>query len=205
MLSVLPASASLPAASMVTTTSAPLTEPTALSAIPAPSALACSREAATRSNAPTLWPALTRLAAIGPPILPRPMNAIVAILVPPLEPVSVSLLLLTEHQFVGADLGEVWRNHRRCHVLDFRWRPFRIAVLVDDSRPHALAKIVASEHFQGGTILPHQAFLQRGRVTRQPQQLQRHHHAARRFLRQRLQGRLRQLRTVALEAIDDIL
>jgi hypothetical protein len=26
-----------------------------------------------------LWPALTRLAAIGPPILPRPMNAMLAI------------------------------------------------------------------------------------------------------------------------------
>ncbi len=33
----------------------------------------------TRSNAVTLWPALTRLAAIGPPMLPRPMNAIFAI------------------------------------------------------------------------------------------------------------------------------
>jgi hypothetical protein len=29
-----------------------------------------------------LWPALTRLAAIGPPILPRPINAMLAMLIP---------------------------------------------------------------------------------------------------------------------------
>src|SRR5436190_432534 len=50
----------------------------ALSPIAAPSAFAWSRDAATRSNAVTLWPALTRLATIGPPILPRPMNAMFA-------------------------------------------------------------------------------------------------------------------------------
>jgi len=68
----------LPAGSMVITTSAPCTAATELSATPAPSALACARDASTRSNAVTWWPALTRLAAIGPPILPRPMNAMFA-------------------------------------------------------------------------------------------------------------------------------
>ena len=68
----------LPAGSMVITTSAPFTAATELSAISAPSALACAREASTRSNAVTVWPPLTRLAAIGPPILPKPMNAMLA-------------------------------------------------------------------------------------------------------------------------------
>src|SRR4051812_40830641 len=129
----------LPAGSMVTTTSAPLTEPTELSAIAAPSALAWSREAATRSNAVTLWPALTRLAAIGPPILPRPMNAILAISNPPRE----FLFRLVEHEFVGADLGEIRRDHLGRNVLNPWRRPFWIAVLVDHGRAHTLAEVVA--------------------------------------------------------------
>src|SRR5882757_1968861 len=169
----------LPAGSMVMTTSAPLTAPTELSAIAAPSAFACLREASTRSNATTLWPALTRLAAIGPPILPRPMNAMLAM--------SISLrraflFRLIEHEFVGADLGEIRRYHRRRHILDPRRRPFWVTVLVDDGRAHAFAKIVAGEHFQRGAILVYQAFLKRGRCPRQPQQFQGHHHAARRLL-----------------------
>ena len=78
-ISVQTDSTCLPAGSIVMTTSAPFTAATALSAIAAPSALAWLREASTRSNAITLWPALTRLAAIGPPMLPRPMNAMLAI------------------------------------------------------------------------------------------------------------------------------
>ncbi len=76
----------LPAGSMVMTTSAPFTAAAALSAIAAPSLFAWLREASTRSKAITLWPALTRLAAIGPPILPRPMNAMFAISIPPRVP-----------------------------------------------------------------------------------------------------------------------
>ena len=78
-ISVQTDSTCLPAGSIVMTTSAPFTAATALSAIAAPSAFDWLREASTRSNATTLWPALTRLAAIGPPILPRPMNAMLAI------------------------------------------------------------------------------------------------------------------------------
>ena len=76
----------LPAGSMVMTVSAPFTAAAALSAMVAPSLLAWFFEASTRSKAMTLWPALTRLAAIGPPILPRPMNAIFAISNPPRVP-----------------------------------------------------------------------------------------------------------------------
>src|SRR5205807_10299874 len=113
----------------------PLTAPTELSAIAAPSAFACLREASTRSNATTLWPALTRLAAIGPPMLPRPMNAIFAISNPPLE---TCLVWSAKSEFVGADLGEIRRDHCRRHVLDQRRRPFWTAVLVDHGSAHAL-------------------------------------------------------------------
>ena len=72
----------LPAGSMVMITSAPFTASVALAATVTPSALACAREASTRSKPVTLWPALTRLAAMGPPILPRPMNAMLVISCP---------------------------------------------------------------------------------------------------------------------------
>src|SRR5882757_10158860 len=157
----------LPAGSMVMTTSAPFTALMLLSAIAAPSLLAWSHEAATRSNAVTLWPALIRLAAIGPPILPSPMNATFAMKNPPL---ATFLFAVRECQFVGADPGEVRREHLRRHVLDSRRRPFRIAVLVDHGGAHALAEIVAGEYLERGAILAHQAFFQRRRRPPQPQQ-----------------------------------
>ena len=66
-----------PAGSMVTTTSAAPAACAALSAIFTPSFAAASRDSATRSTPVTSCPALTRLAAIGPPMLPSPMKAIV--------------------------------------------------------------------------------------------------------------------------------
>src|SRR6476469_7230237 len=160
----------LPAGSIVITTSAPFTAAAALSAIAAPSALAWLREASTKANPVTLSPALTRLAAIGPPMLPRPMNAIFAIVWSP--PLQQFLFGVVEYQFAGADLGKVRRNHFRRHIADGRRRPTRIAVLVDHGRAHALAEIVAGEYFERSAIFPHQALLQRGRRPRQPQQLQ---------------------------------
>ena len=69
----------LPAGSIVMTTSAPfhrgnrtVGEPPAIG----PGLLARVADQIERHH---LWPALTRLAAIGPPILPRPMNAMLAI------------------------------------------------------------------------------------------------------------------------------
>ena len=107
-------------------------------------------------------------------------------------------------QLVGADLGEIRRDHCRRHVFNSRRRPFWIAVLVDHGGAHALAEIVAGEDFQRGAIFPHQAFLQRARGARQPQQFQRHHHAARRLFVQRLQRRLRKFRAIALQRRDDV-
>src|SRR5271156_3704567 len=68
-----------PAGNMVKIASAPSTAALALAAIATPLASAPARCASTRSKPMTAWPALTRLAAIGAPMLPRPMNAIFAI------------------------------------------------------------------------------------------------------------------------------
>src|SRR5271166_4833179 len=60
---------------MVTTVSASRTASRAARAIVTPVAAAAVFAASTRSKPETAWPALTRLAAIGAPMLPRPMNA----------------------------------------------------------------------------------------------------------------------------------
>ena len=67
-----------PAGSMVTTTSAPSTVALALAAIWTPSLADASRDAGTTSKPAIWWPAFTRLAAIGAPILPKPINPMVA-------------------------------------------------------------------------------------------------------------------------------
>src|SRR5580698_2997993 len=60
---------------MVITMSASFTASLTEAAFAAPAAITGSSAAALRSNAVTLSPALTRLRAMGPPILPTPMNA----------------------------------------------------------------------------------------------------------------------------------
>ena len=72
----------LPAGSMVTTTSAAATASRALGAMRTPDAAAAVFAASTRSKPSTEWPALTRLAAIGAPMLPRPRKAIFVICPP---------------------------------------------------------------------------------------------------------------------------
>src|ERR1700727_1573727 len=61
---------------MVTTVSALATASRALAAMATPDAAAAAFAASTRSKPATECPALTRFAAIGAPMLPRPMNAI---------------------------------------------------------------------------------------------------------------------------------
>src|SRR5207253_215923 len=125
----------LPAGSMVITTSASFTESAALAATVTPSALAWSSRPCTRSKPKTLWPALTRLAAIGPPILPSPMNAMCAIVLPPVQEL---LSRFFEHELVLAKVRKIRRQHFRRDVLDCRRRPFRTAVLVDHRGADAL-------------------------------------------------------------------
>ncbi len=64
------------AGSMLTTTSAPWAASKALAATVTPSARTASQAAADKSKAATSWPAFFRLTAIGPPMLPIPINAI---------------------------------------------------------------------------------------------------------------------------------
>src|SRR5580692_2211203 len=67
---------------MVTTVSALATASRALVAMATPDAAAAVFAASTRSKPATEWPALTRFAAIGAPMLPRPMKAIFDIFPP---------------------------------------------------------------------------------------------------------------------------
>ena len=67
-----------PAGSMEMTISAFSTQLLALATICTPSRADVSREAGTTSKPRTCSPPLTRLAAMGPPMFPRPMNPIFA-------------------------------------------------------------------------------------------------------------------------------
>ena len=68
-----------PLGSEVITTSASATASAPVSKTLAPLSSAAAFNAGTGSNPRTVCPAATRLAAIGPPMLPSPRNAIVAI------------------------------------------------------------------------------------------------------------------------------
>ncbi len=65
---------------MVMTTSAPAAAAAAEGATATPAARAATSAAALRSKPRTAWPALTRLAAMGAPMLPSPMNAMAAMM-----------------------------------------------------------------------------------------------------------------------------
>src|SRR6476646_2097087 len=69
---------------MVITTSASATASAPLSNTLAPFSAAARAAAATGSNPRTACPAATRLAAMGPPMLPRPRNATVLLIGEPL-------------------------------------------------------------------------------------------------------------------------
>src|SRR5262245_31699840 len=113
---------------MVTTISAPFTASAADAALRAPLPTAASTAAAVRSKAVTwCWP-LTRLAAIGPPMLPRPMKAIFAM--------PSSLERSVEKQVVR-DRLEMRLDHVVRHALDGRGLPAGLLVLVDQQRAHA--------------------------------------------------------------------
>ena len=66
----------LPAGSMVTTASTSRAACAGEAAASAPASTAFAVKAGTRSKTLRRWPAFSRLRAIGPPILPRPMNPI---------------------------------------------------------------------------------------------------------------------------------
>src|SRR6516162_2839948 len=119
---------------MVTTISACLTASAALAALCAPFATAAVTAASERSKASTWCCALHRLAAIGPPMLPRPMKAIFAM--------AFSLVELQ----VVSDRLEMRVDHLARDLGDGRRIPLRLLVLVDQQCPHALEEIVVGPH-----------------------------------------------------------
>src|SRR3546814_4577590 len=66
----------LPAGSIVTTASAPVTAAAAEAERLHPASTAFASAVSERSNAATSWPAFARYAAMPPPILPKPIIAI---------------------------------------------------------------------------------------------------------------------------------
>src|SRR5258707_2036474 len=118
---------------MVTTISAPFTASAAEAAFLAPFPTAASTAEAERSKATTwCWP-LTRLAAIGPPILPRPMKAIFAM--------PSSLQKSSVEEQVVRDRLEMCLHHPARHAVDGRRIPCGLLVLFDQQRPHALEEV----------------------------------------------------------------
>src|ERR1700722_19411483 len=98
-----------PFGSIVMTTSALATASAALSNTSTPLDSAAATAAGTGSNPRTLWPAVTRFADIGPPMLPNPRNAIRVICEPFLhaglrssEPRGLGAADDHPHDFVGA-------------------------------------------------------------------------------------------------------
>src|SRR5271154_1734723 len=92
---------------MVMTISSPATAAAALGATLPPALPRASSAAGTRSKPSTRWPALTRLAAIGPPMLPRPMKAMV---------LMTSSRLLFEDELALAQALKIARDLRRAHL-----------------------------------------------------------------------------------------
>src|SRR5258708_16259016 len=95
---------------MVTITSAPFTASAADAALWAPFSTAASTADDDRSKAVTWCCALARLAAIGPPMLPRPMKAIFAML--------SSLLCQSVEEQVVRHRPEMRLDHVARHALD---------------------------------------------------------------------------------------
>src|SRR5689334_15538354 len=120
---------------MVTTISASFTAAAALAALWAPFSTAAATAASDRSKATTWCWALQRLAAIGPPMLPRPMKAIFA----------MESSLSVEQQVVRHRL-EMNVDHVPGHAVDGRRVPLGFLVLVDQQRAHALEEVVAGPH-----------------------------------------------------------
>src|SRR5579883_2818678 len=165
---------------MVSTTSTPAAASAALLAATAPALTTASRLGFTTSNARSVWPALSRLRAIGPPILPRPMKPIVA---------------MASSSVVVVELG--FARERREIGIDFRRRrlrkrgraPFRCVVLVDEHGAHAFEEIGVGHEPPHQPILHAHAVLE-VEMRRLAQLAQGHAQAERRLLRQGL-ARLR--------------
>src|ERR1700730_11832293 len=109
-----------------------------------PFAARLSTAVVTRSKPVTRCPALRRLAAIGDPILPSPINPIVAIYWFPSGSAASG-----EAELSIADRREIRVDHVLGH-LDERCRlPARLLILVDQRRPHPFIEIMRHHDILG--------------------------------------------------------
>src|ERR1700733_3414516 len=138
---------------MVITTSAFSTQERALATISTPLSAAASRDAATTSKPRMRSPDLTRLAAIGPPILPRPMNPIFGMCV------SLNGVSVFELQFQGADRLKVPLDDVRRDLFQRVGPPRRITILVDNRGADAFDHVVPGRAGQRDTVILDEAFL----------------------------------------------
>src|SRR6266481_4437595 len=114
----------------MTISPAPVASAAEAAVIP-PFATCRSTAADTRSKPVTRCPALTRLAAIGAPMLPSPINPISAICWFPSGSAASG-----EAEFTIADRREVRVNHVVGHFGERCRLPARLLILVDQRRPH---------------------------------------------------------------------
>src|SRR5690606_39216064 len=102
-------------------------------------ARAASSAAGARSKPVTVWPAFTRLAAIGPPMWPRPRKAILVMMR------SCSLRIRRKPQLAVAERREVPLDLGSGDPGEGLRPPVRGAVLVDELRSDALHELGARE------------------------------------------------------------
>src|SRR5699024_1832124 len=136
----------LPAGNMEIMTSAWATASAALEATCAPCSCASSSCSLTRSNTTSCSPAWSRLAAIGPPMLPSPMNAIVPAIVSSCycsSQIGQRAFVIVRGQ--AERLGDVLHGD----VVGPCRRPGRLLVLVHQQRADAFGKIGVARALHG--------------------------------------------------------
>src|SRR5215472_1771323 len=101
----------------------------------------------TRSKPVTRCPAVTRLAAIGAPILPSPINPIVAIYWFPSGSAASG-----EVEFSVADRRKIRVDHVVGHFGERCRPPARLLILVDQRRPHPFVEIMRRHHMLGQPV-----------------------------------------------------
>src|SRR5919108_4460164 len=126
----------------------------------APAVTAASNARATTSKAMTSCPALSRLRTMGKPMLPRPIKPILAMSARPQAAVHVgdhpATRLLLKRQLAAQERCEIAIHHGVAHVIQALRAPPGTTILVDQQRPHSLAKIMPSHEAMNKAILePH--------------------------------------------------
>src|SRR5688572_20119041 len=138
------------AGSMLITTSASATESAAEEAMPRPSAAYFLQASADRSKALTSWPAFFRFMAMGPPMLPRPMNAIFIFCLRCICGSGSDQRSQLGRHFAAR--AQVVFDERERDLFDGGRVPARVAVLVDQHRADALGKILVRAKTQRSPV-----------------------------------------------------